>query len=121
MPSQRIPTRSWQQSTDTKENRTRVADYVDGTSISYENTDFNSGSSPLVLDFITDSGGKTGHKGWLIVDGPGDIQVEFSADGTNYGGIHTIKGAERISLDGMSIQKIRLTWVSDSGYRVALF
>lgn len=121
MATQRIPTKGWQNATDTVENRRRVADYVDGTSKSYENADFTQANDQAVIDFNTDTGGKIGHRGWLIVDGPGDIQIEISADGTNYGGIHTIKAAERISLDGMSIRKIRLTWISDSGYRVALF
>lgn len=121
MPQGRIPTKSWQSSQDTVENRTRVADYVDGTSKSYENTDFGTSNSPLVIDFNGDTGGKIGHKGWLIIDGPGDIEVEFSADGVNYGGIHTIKASERISLDGMSIMKMRLTWITDTGYRIAIF
>lgn len=120
-PTGRIPTKSWQAAQDGTENRIRIGDYVDGTSVSYETTEFTSSASPAILNFNVDSGGKIGHKGWLICDGPGDIEVEISQDGNAYGGIHTIKGGERISLDGMSIRKIRLTWLSDSAYRVALF
>lgn len=119
-PYGRMPTKSWQKNSDDTEKRTRVGTYVDGTSKSYEDTEFTSADSPAVIDFFTDTG-KIGHKGWLIVDGPGDILVEFSADGSNYGGIHTIKALERISLDDMSIKRIRLTFVSDSSYRIAIF
>lgn len=119
--SQRIPTRgpSYAQN-DTVENRKRVATYVDGNTVAYENAAFVTGQSPAIIDFFTDSGGKIAHKGWFVNDGPGDIKIEFSFNGSAYGGQHTIKTGETVSLDDFSIKKIRLTWVSDAGYRALL-
>ena len=96
----RIPTRGpTSQQNDPVEKRQRVATYVDGSTLSYENSTFNTGASPVVINFSVDSGGRIAHKGYFVNDGPGDIQIEFSFDGSTYGGIHTIKTGETISLD----------------------
>ena len=98
------------------EYRKRVQSYADGNSVSYEDTSFVTGDSPAVLAIRTDLG-RNGHDGYIINDGAGNIQVEISNDGTNYGGIHTIKVDEILKLAGLTISRIRLTWVSDSSYR----
>ncbi len=88
-----------------------------GRTVSYEDTSFVTGDSPIVLDINTDLG-KSGDGGYVTNDGLGNIKVEISDNGTNYGGVHTLKTGETMSLNGMFISKIRLTWVSDSSYRV---
>lgn len=97
--------------------RKRVATWVDGNSVSYEDSSFSSGDSPAVLDVATDLG-RDGHKGYLQNSGPGSIRVEISFDGTNYGGQHTVKEGETLTLNDLFIKKIRLTYVSPTEYRV---
>lgn len=102
---------------DEVEYRKRVATYVDGDSVSYEDTSFVTGDSPVVLDVFTDIG-RIGHTGYIVNDGAGNILVEISSNGSDYGGQHTLKVGEILNLDNLKIKKMRLTWVSDSAYRV---
>lgn len=105
-----------QEEHDDVEYRKRVATHVDGDSVSYEDSDFVTGDSPIVFDVFTDLG-RIGHKGYIVNDGPGEIKLENSSDGTVYGGQHTIKEGEVFVLDDLKIKKLRLTWVNDSAYR----
>ena len=102
---------------DDVEYRKRVATYADGSTVSYEDTSFVTGDSPIVLDVFTDLG-RRGHEGQVINDGSGDIKVEVSYDGINYGGLHTLHEGDELVLENLSFKKIRLTWVSNSAYRV---
>ena len=88
-----------------------------GRDVSYEDTSFVTGDSPVVLDVNTDLG-RNGRDGYLIVDGLGDITIEISDNGSSWGGSHTIKAGEILKLKGLDIDSIRLTWVSNSSYRV---
>lgn len=101
---------------DRVEYRKRVQMYADGNSVSYEDTSFVTGDSPAILAINVDLK-RNGHDGYIINDGVGNIKVEISNDGTIYGGIHTIKQDEVLELNGIVINKIRLTWVTDSSYR----
>lgn len=83
----------------------------------YEDTLFETGDSPRVLDVSTDLG-RTSIDGYIVNDGTGDIKIELSNDGTNYGGQHTLQCGDKLILTGITVSKIRLTWVSDTGYRV---
>lgn len=99
------------------EYRKRVATYVDGNTVSYEDTSFVTGDSPAVLDVVTDLG-RIAHEGYVINDGPGDIRVELSYDASTYGGLHTLKNGETLSFNNLKIKRIRLTWIDNSAYRV---
>ena len=101
---------------DYNEYRKRVATYADGNSVSYEDTSFVTGDSPAVLDVYTDLG-RNGHDGYISNDGSGNFRVEISTDGTNYGGLHTLKNGEILELAGLKKRKKRITWVADSSYR----
>lgn len=94
----------------------RVIGRVSGNSVSYEDTDFASGDSPSVLDVEGDLGVR-GYKGYFTNDGPGDIKVEISNDGTTYGGQHTLHGGEVLTLDDLNISRIRLVYVEPAEYR----
>lgn len=107
----RIPTRIQTQ---------RIADYAEGNTLSYENSSFTSVASPAVIDFYTDSNKRTCHNGYMINDGPGDIKFEFSTDSINYGGIHTMRPGEQLDLSRYSIQRLRLTWVANTSYRILM-
>lgn len=93
----------------------------------YADTSFVAGDSPVVLDIYTDLNKRLGTEGWVTVDGGGDITVEISSDGTNYGDAITVKGqtnaisgvGEVLPLKGFAANKIRITRVSaDSAYRL---
>lgn len=101
------------------EYRKRVATYIDGNSASYEDTNFTSGESPAVIDFFTDTN-RIAHEGTFINDGPGDILVEFSDNGTTYGGQHTLHGGDVLDLSNMKIKRIRITYVDPTEYRVII-
>ncbi len=91
--------------------------YWPGRTFGYEDTSFVTGESPRVLDVNADLG-RNAHDGYIVNDGAGDIKIEFSDDGTSWGGQHTLKKDEIFDLFMLDIAKIRLTWVADCGYRV---
>ncbi len=113
----RMPTEALdQQQSDSVENRRRVATWIDGNSAGYEDTNFTSADTNTVLDIETDLGRK-GHKGFFINDGPGDIKVAVSFDGTTYGSYVTLRSTDAYSLDDLNISKIQLQHVDDTEYR----
>jgi len=90
-----------------------------GRSVSYEDTNFIEGDSPSLL-LVGDDLGRNGNSGYITNDGIGSFTVEISDDSLQYGGVHTIKNGETLILEGMSINKIRITWVSNSSYRILI-
>lgn len=97
--------------------RKRVQAWIDGRSVSYEDTSFVTGDSPVVLDVNTDLG-RNGHAGYIINDGEGNILVEISdIAAATYGGQHTLKKNEILELTSIVIDKVRLVWVTNSSYR----
>lgn len=92
-------------------------DTTRGRSVSYEDTSFVTGDSPVVLDVNNDLS-RNGRDGYIANDGDGNFTVEISNDGTNYGGVHTIQLGEAMRLKGLDIDSIRISWISDSSYRV---
>ncbi|KKM89208.1 hypothetical protein LCGC14_1250960 [marine sediment metagenome] len=88
-----------------------------GRTFKYEDTSFVTGESPITLDVNTDLG-RNSRDGYIICDGGGNLLIEFSDNGTNYGSQHTLKSGEVISLTGLDIDKIKITWVTDSAYRI---
>ena len=88
-----------------------------GRSVSYEDTNFLTGDSPVVLDVNTDLG-RNGRDGYIANDGAGNFTVEISDNETNYGGVHTVKAGEILEIEGIDIDSVRITWISNSSYRV---
>jgi len=85
---------------------------------SYEDTSFVAGDSPVVHDINTDLG-RNSRIGYIVNDGPGDIEVEISEDGSNYNSKWTTKADERRGLAGNRIDSLRLTHTgTDSAYRI---
>ena len=92
-----------------------------GLNQTYEDSNFQSGDSPATHDFYTDSGGKYAVDGYIICDGAGNIQVDYTRDGLTYGDKWTMKPGERVSLLRLDIKKIRVTHTgTDSAYRINL-
>ena len=93
--------------------------HFDGDNKSYSDTLFLTGDSPATHEFYTDTG-RNSVDGWIICDGDGDIDVDISRDGISYGDKMTMKSGEIIDLLRWKVNKIRITWVADSAYRVVL-
>ena len=82
----------------------------------YEDPLFQAGDSPVELEINTDLG-ENAHTGYIMVDRSveatpalGDLLVEFAeGDGAAYGDQLTIKNGSIFPLDGMDINKIKLT------------
>ena len=90
-----------------------------GLNKTYEDTSFVVGDSPAVHDFYADTD-RWAIDGWVICDGPGDIQVDYTRDGITYGDKFTMKEGETVDLLRLDIKKIRVTHVDDSAYRIFL-
>jgi hypothetical protein len=98
----------------------RNTDYINGNDKTYEDASFIAGESPRTLDVNTDLG-RNGKKGYIICDGPGDLQVEISKDGATWGGVHTMKQDEVFNFEGYTVDSIKLTHLgTDSGYRISV-
>lgn len=85
-----------------------------GRSVSYEGS-ITVGTS--VLD-VNDDLGRNGVEGYIANDGAGSVLVEFSDDGTSFGGQHTLQTGEILSFDSLDVNQIRLEHVADTDYRV---
>ena len=86
----------------------------------YSDTSFIVGDSPIVLDIKTDLG-RDGVNGWIRCDGSGNILVEISNNGTDYGTQYTLKSGEAENILGDRVSKIRLTHSgTDSAYRIRM-
>lgn len=93
-------------------------DQIAGRTYSYEETNFTAADSPRVLDVNTDLGRNT-KDGYIVVDGVGDLLVEISDNGTDYGGQHTLKTDERLLLTNIDVDSIRLTHSGvNTAYRI---
>jgi hypothetical protein len=112
---------------DQVEYRKRVSMVLDGDILSYEQTSFASLSSIIVLDVYGSlaslrpgSEQYIGHAGFVANDGPGQMAYEFSSDGTNYGGYHILYGGEILSFENLKINKLRLTRIDDTAFRILI-
>lgn len=90
-----------------------------GVNKSYEGT-LIVGDSPLSIDFNADTG-RNSLDGWITCDGPGDIQLRFSQNGTVYGDVWTMKPGENTGVRGFDIDTLELIHTgTDSAYRIVL-
>jgi len=73
---------------------------------------------PVTLSVNTDLG-HNGGNGYLINDGPGDLEVDVSNDGLTFETDITVKEDEVLSLQGLSIHTLRIDATEDgTEYRV---
>lgn len=84
---------------------------------SSEDSNFLTGDSPATLD-VNATLGRNSVDGYVTNDGPGDFTINLSKDGTTYGQNITLKVGEQLNLRALNIDTIKITWVSDSAYRV---
>ena len=90
---------------------------ISGRSKVYEDTSFVTGDSPVTLDVNADLG-RNAIDGFIINDGAGNFTVAISDDGTTFGDALTMKDGEIMSLTNLDIDKIKITWATNSAYRV---
>jgi hypothetical protein len=91
----------------------RIAD----TPVSFEDTNFVTGDSPIILD-LNAALGRNAIRGFVINDGPGNFTISFSTNGSDWGDELTRKSGEKLDFDNISVDSLRITWVADSSYRV---
>ena len=92
---------------------------VADTPETFEDTSFVTGDSPATLD-CNAALGRNATTGYIINDGAGSFTVSFSTDGAVFGDEHTVKANEKLKFERMSVDSIRITWVSDSAYRASV-
>jgi len=93
-------------------------DPISDTPEFFEDTSFVTGDSPATLD-INAALGRNATSGYIVNDGAGNFTVSFSVDGAAFGDEITLKKNEVLNWDNQSVDTIRITWVSDSAYRVS--
>lgn len=100
--------------------------YPVGKNVVDEDTNFVTGDSPHVVS-VKSVLGTCGNRGYIMNDGPGDIQVAIahaeSVDGTvNYAmDPYTIKNGENFDFTGLGVHSVKILWVSDSAYRLNIW
>lgn len=90
---------------------------IKGRTAAFEDTSFVTGDSPVTHD-VNVALGRNGNDGYIVCDGAGNIKINISNDGTNYGGTHTLKQNDVFNLTGLDVDSIKVTWVADSAYRI---
>lgn len=88
---------------------------------SQEDSSFVAGDSPTVIVMATEID-KQGEGGYIACDGAGDIQIELSFDGINYGDLITVKSGETFSLRNFQLESLRINHTgTDSSFRVVVY
>lgn len=83
----------------------------------FEDTDFVTGESPVTLDINT-ALSRNATKTLIINDGPGNFTYQLSNDGGSFGDAITLKSGEFKTYNQLSIDSVKITWGTDSAYRV---
>ena len=90
--------------------------------IVFEDTKFEAADSPVIHN-VNAALGKNSIFGYLRNDGPGDLLIETSNDGSNYGAQFTLTDGEIFGFDSQEggANSIRITWSKEnSAYRINL-
>jgi hypothetical protein len=85
----------------------------------FEDTSFVTGDSPVTLN-CNAALGRNALSGYIINDGVGNFTIATTSDGTNYGDEATVEKNETYEFDNMSVHSIRITWIENSSYRIAV-
>jgi len=83
----------------------------------FEDTNFVTGDSPVTLD-INAALGRNATSLLIINDGAGNFTYQLSTDGSTFGDSITMKSGEFKEYTGISVDSVKITWVSNSAYRV---
>lgn len=85
----------------------------------FSSLNFVTGDSPALLDVNTVLG-RNGTEFSIINDGAGPFLVATSNDGVTFGSDYELKVGEVYSFKDLSVDTIRLIWISDSSYRMTV-
>jgi len=85
--------------------------------VSFVDTSFVTGDSPVTLDLNTTLV-RNAVDGYIVNDGAGDFTVNLSQNGTDFGNDIRMKIGETFSLHALDVDSVKITWISDSAYRV---
>lgn len=96
---------------------TGAALYPAGQYMAETVTSFATGDSPEVIDFISEIG-KPASNGYLINDGSGDISIAMRRGQAAFGDEIILSANERFDFKGRDIEHLRITWVTNSSYRI---
>ncbi len=89
----------------------------DNNPITFIDTSFVVGDSPVTLDLNTPLG-RNATQFSVQNDGNGIFTVATSLDGAIFGDEKTVKNGEVYQIDALSVHSMRITHVADSSYRV---
>jgi len=85
----------------------------------YRDASFVTGDSPVTHDVETDLG-RVGYTGYVKNDGAGEFTIAIASHGTDYGDEIPLLKGETFPFDGHLVSKVRVTWVANSSYRIAV-
>ena len=85
----------------------------------FEDSSFVTGDSPATLDCKA-ALGRNAIEGYIKNGGAGNFTVAFSQDGTTYSDEHTMENGEILNFSERSYDSIRITWISDSSYKISV-
>lgn len=83
----------------------------------YEDDSFVTGDSPVTIDLSGDIGERA-RSVTIWNSGSGSLQAEYSVDGASFSDPVVLPSRTQLSLDDVTIASVRLTWVSDTAYKV---
>lgn len=87
------------------------------TPVFFEDTSFVTGDSPATLDLNT-ALGRNATQVSISNYGSGTFSVATSTDGASFGDAINVYARQNITFSNISIDSVRITWVSDSWYWV---
>jgi hypothetical protein len=92
---------------------------IEDTPEFFEDSSFLTGESPRELD-INAALGRNATKGYIDNDGTGEITVAFRITGSGtFGDAIRLKKKKILRFDNISVDTIRVAWVSDTSYTAA--
>jgi len=97
-----------------------IAGVVDGLYHTDEDTSFVTGDSPVTVD-VNAALGRDGRSFSVTNDGAGVLTVAVSNDGASFSPERTVPAGETFGLDGIRVDKVRLTWVTNTAYRFVAY
>lgn len=92
---------------------------TDANPKTFEDTSFVTGDSPATLDANT-ALGRNATQFSVQNDGAGNFTVATSNNGSSFGDEKTMRAGEVYAIDNISVDSIRITWISNSAYRVVV-
>jgi len=88
----------------------------------FEDKSFKVSDSPAIHN-VNSALGKNSNHGYITNDGPGNLLIEESNDGSSFGSEFTLKSKETFIFDGQEggVHTIKVNWSKqDSAYRINL-